>query len=166
MKAAQGTPAPRKRAIIALPKPTHRLVSHIAALRGMRATDTIYTVFREELARLEDGAAWEHVPSPWSIRPTYLERECAVLVWNPFLTPLKLRAAEAVALADALDHGGRADLTTHHDARRIEVFKFGQGIRFKVDDDHVDLPLAIATDIGKALDSASVHAGLIPARTH
>lgn len=147
--------------------PTHKLISRVAASRGLTLSDTVYAVFRDELRLQEDGNAWQLAPEPFVVRPTYEEGECLVLLWHPFLPTVKLARREATALADALRVAADGDtpefeLVSDTGKKLITLSRGGRHIGLHVDTDHVAMVRPVASDVADALISASVHAGPIP----
>lgn len=161
------TPAKPGRKPINLPLPTHKLITRVAALRGMSMSDTLYAVFRAELRRQEEGDAWALAPEPFSIKPTYVETGCRVLVWNPFLPTMMLNREEASALAEAIHtaaEGTSPDfrLLTERDSHRVTLTRGGHHVSLNVDGDSFPMTRPTAIDVADALISASVHAGPTP----
>lgn len=165
-------PTEPKRKMMALPLPTHKLVSRIAALRGQSISDALYTVFREELRRRQDGTPWALCPAPFSIKPTYLETGCGVLVWHPQIESLILNRREATDLAEAIAAAAvgtnpRFKLKTEVNGRNVRVILGGRYVGLSVDGESATMTFPTAIDVADALKSASVHAGPIPAvETH
>ena len=164
METLEGKPAKPGRKLMSLPLPTHNLISRVAIMRGMSMSDALYVVFREELRRQEEGDAWALAPSPFSIKPTYEEGHCRVLVWNPFLPHLKLNRREASDLAEAIHTAVSGEtpgfrIVTECDSRRVSISRGGFHSSLHVDDDSYPMPRPVATDVADALISASVHAG-------
>ena len=156
------------RKLMSLPAPTHRLIGRVALLRGMTMSDALYAVFRDELRRQDGGDARAFVPSPFSVKPIYLETECAVLLWNPFLPDVLLTGREACSLADALraasDGTPQADfkLTTKVNGRQIKLSWGGSHVSLHVDDDSFPMVRLVAADVALALEAASAETGSIP----
>ena len=160
------TPEP-KRKMMALPLPTHKLVSRVAALRGQSISDALYTIFREELRRQADGTAWALAPAPFSIKPTYLDTGCGVLVWHPHVATLVLTRSEASELADAIHTAARGTnprfrMKTEEAGRNVKVILGGRYVGLSVDGEAATMTFPTAIDVADALISASVHAGPIP----
>lgn len=152
---------------MALSLPTHKLVSRVAALRGQSISDALYTLFREELLRQEDGVAWALAPAPFSIKPTYIEGGCGVLVWHPDIATLILNRDEANELAQAIHAAAsgakaRCKLKTEVDAHNVRIVAGGRHVGLSVDGEAATMTFPIAIDVADALISASVHAGPIP----
>lgn len=160
------------RTLVSLPLPTHNLIKRVAALRGQAMSDTLYEVFRDELQRQEGADTWAFVPPPFSIKPTYLENECAVLLWHPLFDGVVLTKAEAVQVADAIQNAANDKakptlaLTTLHGSKSIHLSRGGYHIKVHVDDQSATMTRPVALDVVAALDSASVHAGPISTTVH
>lgn len=152
---------------MALPLSTHKLVSRVAALRGQTISDALYTLFREELRRQEDGVAWALAPAPFSIKPTYTDNGCEVLLWHPSIPSLILTRKEASDLAEAIHDaasGVSTSLKIRTQTRRhnVRVIRNGRCILLNVDGENAPITYPAAIDVADALISASVHAGPIP----
>lgn len=161
-------PVKTGRKLMSLPLPTHKLVSRVAALRGVAMSDVVYAVFRDELRRQESGDAWALAPEPFSIKPTYEDGECLVLVWNPLLPTLKLNRREASDIAVAIHSAVEGTpigpkVMTAIGGHRVAVTRGGQHISLCVDYERFSMVRPVAADVADALISASVHAGPIPA---
>lgn len=161
---------PAARKILGLPLPAYRLIQRLAVLKGVTMSEAAYTAFRDDLHRLEDGETWERVPAPFSIKPTYFADQAMVLVWNPYFTPLTLTGKEACSLAGAIIDACESPtpltfkLTTERGEHRVRLSRGGSHVSLHVDDESFAMPLIIAIDVAKAIDSASVNAGPIPRR--
>lgn len=156
-----------KRKMMCLPLPTYKLVNRIAALRGQTLSDALYTVFREELYRVEDGEAWALAPAPFSIKPTYTDTGCGVLFWHPAVDTLILNRREATDIAEAIRatvDGSKSAfiLRTASRDRNVKVSHGGRYVAISINGDTVTMIFPTAIDVADALISASVHAGPIP----
>jgi len=153
--------------MIGLPHPTHKLIARIAALKGQSMTDAMYLIFRDELARLETGDAWASAPAPFSIKPTYTDKGCEVLLWHPATPTVILNRKEASAIAEAIHLAVEGvqtvfGLRTETGDVNVRVIHSGRSILLSVNGDHATMILPAATDVADALISASVHAGPLP----
>lgn len=160
---ARSTAKPGRK-LMSLPHPTHNLISRVAGLRDLSMSDALYVVFREELRRQEDGDAWAFAPSPFSIKPTYEEDACRVLIWNPWLPTLKLNRREASDLAEAIHTAVEGttpdfDLVTERDGCRVTITRGGHHVSLHVDGKSYPMVRPLASDVADAIISASVHAG-------
>lgn len=170
---ADATPStpPTRRKLLGVPHPTHKLLSRVAMLRGESMSITLYSVLRDELRRQEDGEGWVFVPSPFSIKPTYFDTECAVLFWNPFLPTLTLTGPEAVCFAEALEAASNGvtqpdfEIVSARGGHRITLQRGGYHVAIHVDEHRCSIILPVAADLAVALDSASVHAGPLQTST-
>lgn len=164
--------AGQKRKLLCVQSSTHRLLQRVASIRGESMSDTLYLVLRDELQRQEGGDTWAFVPPPFSIKPTYLEHECAVLFWHPMFGGVVLTKAEAVQLADALQRAVDSDvkptlaMITTHSAKALSLSRGGRHFKIHVDDQSATVTRPVAIDVVAALDSASVHAGPLSTTVH
>lgn len=161
------------RKMMGLPLPTHKLISRVAALRGQSMSDALYVVFREELLRQETGDAWALAPSPFSIKPTYTDRGCEVLLWHPAIPTVTLNRKEASKLAEAIHRAAEANAATdgpissfklkaEAQGFNVKVTRGGRCIHLSVNGDNANMIAPTAIDVADALISASVDAGPIP----
>lgn len=159
--------APTTRKMTPLPLPTHKLITRVAARRGQSMSDAIYVVFRDELRRLGDGDPWENAPAPFTVKPTYLEDACAVLIRHPNLPPLILTADEATSLGRALHTAAtktlpRSNLTTEIGGNAVSVMIAGFHVALIVDGKSAPMIYPAVPDLADALIGASTVAGPLP----
>ncbi len=150
-----------------LPLPTHKLISRVAALRGQSISDTLYTIFREELRRQEDPDEWALAPTPFVVKPTYTEAGCRVQVRHPNLPTLILSHREASDLAEAIHTGADGTnphfkLKTTEGAHNVKIMIGGRYVALVVDGENAPVIRPAAIDLAEALIAASVHAGPLP----
>lgn len=152
------------RKLLGIPAPTHRLIEHVAAQRGLTMVDALYVLARDDLRRRNENASWLFVPEPWDIKLAYDEAEAVVRVWHPYTPGLKLRRHEALALADALRSVADEDFEAYTAISEIGGHAFavkngGRYLRFEVDGHSAITSTLIASDLATVIEDAAQKAG-------
>lgn len=151
--------------MVNLPEPTHRLLEHVAVMRGQTLTATVYELAQEELARQGEAKSWTPIPSPFAISQNYFESGGLVVLWTPFHKhPAVLTAPESAALANGLTAfadglPGTTDLTTAFRGQHVALKRCGtRATRILIDGDGYAITRQVAREVAQALDDAAVGA--------